>query len=63
MFIYFFKSERERERMSAHKWGGAETRRDRIPSRLHTINAEPNAGLNSRTARSWPRSRLGHLTD
>ena len=42
-FIYLF-SEREREadRMSR---GGTEREGKRIPSRLHTVNAEPNVGL------------------
>ena len=33
--------ERERESM----WGGGEGQREGIPSRLHTIGAEPNKGL------------------
>ena len=41
LFIYFQRDrERERERESR---GGA---RERIPSRLHAISAEPDAGLN-----------------
>ena len=40
-FIYF-----ERERESMCKWGrGKERGRERIPSRLHTTSAEPDAGL------------------
>ena len=40
MFTYF-----EREIESTHKWAGEERRRGRISSRLHTISAEPDAGL------------------
>ena len=36
--------QRERERLSTSR-GGAERRRDRIPSRLHGISAEPDVGL------------------
>ena len=40
MFIYF-----ERERYSANgRWGQRE-RRERIPSRLHIVSAEPDVGL------------------
>ena len=43
MFIYF---ERERDSIT---WGGAqregERERERIPSRLHAVSAEPHAGL------------------
>ena len=41
-FIYLFLRERERESTSG---GGTERRRDRITSRLHTISAEPDVGL------------------
>ena len=40
IFIYF---ERERERTSGGR--GRERRRDGIPSRLLTVSAEPNTGL------------------
>ena len=43
-FNLFILRERERERESTSR-GGAERRTDRIPSRLHTISAEPNMGL------------------
>ena len=43
LFIYW-ERERERERESASR-RGAERRRDRIPSRLHTVSTEPNVGL------------------
>ena len=49
-FIFFklthFERERERERASEHEWGRSrDRRRERIPSRFHAVNAEPNAGL------------------
>ena len=40
-FIYF-ERERERERVQGR---GREKGRARIPSRLHTVSAEPNIGL------------------
>ena len=43
-FIYLFLREREREREST-SGGGTERRRDRITSRLRTISAEPDVGL------------------
>ena len=46
-FIYF---EIYIERVQAGE--GAERRRDRIPSRLHTISTEPSVGLEHMTARS-----------
>ena len=39
LFIYF---ERDRERASG---GGAESRRERIPSRLSLVRTKPDAGL------------------
>ena len=36
--------EREREKEQASRWG-VERGRQRIPSRLHTVNTEPDAGL------------------
>ena len=42
--------ERERERESESR-GGAERGRQRIPSRLHAISTEPNAGLNLKNRR------------
>ena len=49
LLIYFWEVGRDRER-----------RRQRIPSRLHTVSAEPSMGLNPQTVRSWcePRSRV-----
>ena len=47
MFLSLFierERERERERASISR-GGAERRRDRIPSRLCTTSTEPNVGL------------------
>ena len=43
LFIYF---KEERESACKHKLGrGRERGRERIPSRLHTVSAEPDAGL------------------
>ena len=45
MFI-LFTFERGREAVSeSTRRGGAERGRERIPSRLHTVRAEPRAGL------------------
>ena len=42
MLIYLFRErERERERSSKR----AETRRERIPSRLHAVSTDPHVGL------------------
>ena len=41
MFIYFY-FERERERMREEQ----REREERIPSRLHTVSADPYTGLN-----------------
>ena len=43
LFIYLFEREREHE----HAWAerGKERGRERIPSRLHTVRAEPDVGL------------------
>ena len=50
MFIYF---EREREWVR-----GRERGRERIPSRLHTVSTEPDAGLEptNREIMTWPKS-------
>ena len=66
-FIYLFiwgERERDSEHASTSGWE-AERRRDRIPSSLHAINAEPLRGLSSQTVRSWaePWSRVGRFTD
>ena len=58
-FFYFIYLLWEKER----GWvGGAGAKREgeRIPSRLHTVSAEPNIGFNPRTMRSWtePKSRV-----
>ena len=44
MFILFFKRER-RDRAQARE-GQRETGRERIPSRLHTVDREPGVRLN-----------------
>ena len=49
-FIYFERKrerEGERENIGMHpSWGGAEReRRERIPSRLHAVIAEPGVGI------------------
>ena len=53
VLIYF---ERERERTSR---GGAERRRDKIPSRLHAISTEPDSGLRftSREIMTWAETK------
>ena len=49
--------EREREKEGTYmRQAGAETERERIPSRLRTISAEPDAS-------SEPKSRGGRSTD
>ena len=51
MFYFtYFERERERKNVCAHVIGveGRETR-ERIPSRLHTVRAEPNMGLDPTT--------------
>ena len=63
----------ERERGWAHAWagggeavGGAEGEEERTLSRFHLrLSAEPEAGLDVMTLRSWPelKSRVKHLTD
>ena len=54
MFIF------ERERKHVHKWGrGRETGRERIPSRLHNVNTEPNSGLDLTILRWRPDLRSG----
>ena len=42
VFISFFERERQRERTEE---GQRERDRDRIPSRLHTVSTESDAGL------------------
>ena len=64
-FIYLFW-ERERGRVSALAGEGQrERKRERIPSRLHSVSMEPNAGSHSWTVTSWPelRSRVRGLPD
>ena len=47
LFIYFERErERERERESKQE-RGREREREKIPSRLHTVSAEPHVGLKS----------------
>ena len=55
-----------REKVPVHKWGrGREREGESIPSRLHTVSAEPDAGLDptNQTMRSRPepKSRVKHL--
>ena len=59
-FIYFWK--RVRRRVPAGQ-GQGEGGRERLPSRLRTVSAELEAGLEPRTVRSWPeqKSRVGCL--
>ena len=42
--VYLFNFERERERARVGE-GQRKREGDRIPSRLHTVSAEPDAGL------------------
>ena len=43
----FFLTEGEREREREFKWGrDREKGRERIPSRVHAVSMEPDAGLN-----------------
>ena len=49
MFIYIGEKEKQREREKEHKQGRSRERgRETIPSRLHAVSAEPNAGLDLR---------------
>ena len=60
----FISFERERE----HKWGRGERGRERIPSRLHTVSAEPDVWLNLMNheivtwaeIKSWALNLLSH---
>ena len=56
------KREREREHMSGE---GAEREGEKIPSMLHMVSTEPNAGLDPTTVKSWsePKSRVGCSTN
>ena len=58
MFIYLFW-----EREKCEQGRGRQRGRERIPSRLLTVSAEPNTGLE--LTNSWPeqRSRVGRLTN
>ena len=49
--------ERERERICT-SGGGAEKRRDRILSRLHTVSAEPDMGLKLRNCETITQAEL-----
>ena len=54
-------------RESVSRGGAERERKEGIPGRLHTVNAEPDVGLNltNQTVRSWPalKSRVGCLTN
>ena len=62
-FIYF-----EREREHEWRWGGERERRERIPSRLHTVSMEPDVGLELMNheimiwaeIKSWMLNQLSH---
>ena len=43
--VFVRETERKREWEEKHKWGGAERRGDRRPSRFHGLSTEPDAGL------------------
>ena len=64
--VYLFQRQRERD----WKWAGEglREREERIPSRLHAVSAEPDAGLSIMNRvimtwaeiKSWPLNRLSH---
>ena len=60
---------RGRERGEGGREGGREEERERererIPSRLHTVSTEPNAGLELTNCRimAEPKPGVGHSTD
>ena len=58
VFVFFFIFERESER-------GAERGREKIPSRLCTVSAGPEVGLDPRNSevRSWMLNGLSHPSD
>ena len=64
MFIYLFQ-ERERERGNMHRKG---RERERIPTRVHAVSAEPDVGLNPTNCeimtwvkiKSWEFNKLSH---
>ena len=60
LFIYLW----EREWAQVRE-GRRERERETIPSRLPAVSAQPNAGLDPTTLRSWPeqKSRVGCLTN
>ena len=46
LFFYFLFVLREREPENACEWGtGRDRGRERIPSQLHAVSAEPNVGV------------------
>ena len=46
MFLFIFETERQRKRdRELTEEGQRERRRERIPSRFHTVSTEPDAGL------------------
>ena len=54
--MYFWERERKRERK--HEWGRDRERgKERIPSRLHTVSAEPDVGLQLTNLRDHDLSR------
>ena len=61
-FTYLFL--KVEERAQTHEWGrGRERGRQRIPSRLHTINAEPDAGLELVNREIVTRAEVARLAD
>ena len=73
MYFLFFnfvyserKRERERERSHEHEEGsGRERGRERTPSRLHAVSAEPDVGLELTNCEIMAelKPRVRHLTD
>ena len=53
MFYLFILRKRERERERKCMWA-EEGQRERIPSRLHAVSAEPQAGLDLTTCEIMP---------
>ena len=63
MFVYLFIL-RERHCVPEPKWGwDREGGRERIPSRLHVVSTEPDAGLEPTNCEIMTLAKVGHSTD